>query len=458
MRARIPYLAGLAGQHAGRPPLRPPRRAFANDADVYTPILSPERRASPRRQTGDAAGRRVPRALPGSDVADEPPVSLEVPSSRAQKTSVGGTGWDPAGGAAPAPAIPAAAAPDMPAAPVETVPAPPVLTAGASTVAKDATVVAPAAGGAQQTGGPTAPAEPANVAPRRAPSLSTAPVAPPEAAHVVTPTSAAQVAAQPPVAATPHARPAATAPVADAVQVAPRTPSDQGAARPPPAAQPPGLRAEPDRTDQARVIPQWPMASSAGSPAATDTSRPTLNNPGAQPFSPSLSDRRDAAGDAAQSRPVVPTAGVPQWGMPVELPAAVDPVFGAPARPHADQTAASLPDRLAAVAEPPPHRATRAVRELLPPPAPAARATEQPGLRPGGPPHDKGAAEGARLSIGTIEVTVLPPPQPAPPSSDVPPHVPALPGRSRSGTIFAASPGSDRLRAGLRRWYGTAQG
>lgn len=241
-----------------------------------------------------------------------------------------------------------------------------------------------------------------------------------------------------------------------AAHVAPHTSADQGAAQLPPAASPLAQRANRDRTDVAQVTPQRPTASPAGSPADASIATPT--GPGPQRVMPSLSDRREAVLAAPQTSPAVPTAGIIQWGMPVELPAAVDPVFGAPARPRGDETAVALSDRRAAVADPPPSRASVAVRELLPPPAQPSRAPEQPSLRPGGSSQDTGTAPRARLSIGTIEVTVVPPARPAPPASNVPPPALGALSRSRSGTMLDASPGSDPLRDGWRRWYGTAQG
>jgi hypothetical protein len=63
-----------------------------------------------------------------------------------------------------------------------------------------------------------------------------------------------------------------------------------------------------------------------------------------------------------------------------------------------------------------------------------------------------------RVSIGTIEVTVVPPAPPAPAVPEIRIPVPVTPGRPRPPSPFAAGEGADRLRHGLRRWYGTAQG
>jgi hypothetical protein len=94
-------------------------------------------------------------------------------------------------------------------------------------------------------------------------------------------------------------------------------------------------------------------------------------------------------------------------------------------------------------------------------PAPAAdRLADWLGLRalssdlpPGAESKQRGAS--ARVSIGTIEVTVAPPPAPVPP-------VAAGIGRPAAQPSNRASPGSgrpvaDQLRLGARRWYGMAQ-
>jgi hypothetical protein len=90
-------------------------------------------------------------------------------------------------------------------------------------------------------------------------------------------------------------------------------------------------------------------------------------------------------------------------------------------------------------------------QDLLPPAARAAGPDEQAGT--GGSRREPAG----HLTIGTIEVTVVPParqargagePRPAAPS-------PALAPRPAAGLAEA---GSARLRDGLRRWYGIAQG
>jgi hypothetical protein len=100
-----------------------------------------------------------------------------------------------------------------------------------------------------------------------------------------------------------------------------------------------------------------------------------------------------------------------------------------------------------------------AARDLLPPTgtAEAGRADGPAGLPgpdpAGARPQPRGAAR-APVSIGTIEVTVVPPAQPEATRS----APPTATGRSRPASLLASGSGADRLRDGLRRWHGTAQG
>jgi hypothetical protein len=118
------------------------------------------------------------------------------------------------------------------------------------------------------------------------------------------------------------------------------------------------------------------------------------------------------------------------WGAPVELPAA-----------HHEHGPAVQG----------PAGAGRTVLDLLPPA----------GTEPVGPGRSRREPPG-RVTIGTIEVTVVPPTRPAhgagtPPR--IPPPLPAepLPTGHRAAPRFG-EPGTARLRDGLHRWYGIAQG
>ena len=81
-----------------------------------------------------------------------------------------------------------------------------------------------------------------------------------------------------------------------------------------------------------------------------------------------------------------------------------------------------------------------------------------PGPEPGVPYQKPRAAGPPRVSIGTIDVTVLPPAPPAPPAPGIRPPAQAARGWTRPPSLLAATAGAGRLRDGLRRWYGTAQG
>jgi len=107
----------------------------------------------------------------------------------------------------------------------------------------------------------------------------------------------------------------------------------------------------------------------------------------------------------------------------------------------------------AAISNPDRPREPTAVRDLIPPPAsdppPVAMSRTGPG--------EPRVPRRPRVSIGTIEVTVVPPTPSAPAVPEIRLPAPVTPGWSRPPSPFAASEGADRLRHGLRRWYGTAQ-
>jgi len=97
-----------------------------------------------------------------------------------------------------------------------------------------------------------------------------------------------------------------------------------------------------------------------------------------------------------------------------------------------------------------------AARDLVPAAAvlrPAAAGTE-----PAGRPRDPRPSGQPRVSIGTIEVTVLPVAPPAREAGPKQPPAAAVPGRPRPAAPVAAGMTADRLQQGLRRWHGIAQG
>jgi hypothetical protein len=134
---------------------------------------------------------------------------------------------------------------------------------------------------------------------------------------------------------------------------------------------------------------------------------------------------------------------VPDWlrGTPVTLP----PASAAPAEPGLAPTGAGTP--LAGQDAGGGGRAG-VVPDLAPPSARVARPDEhaQTGESRREPP--------GRVTIGTIEVTVVPPTRPARGGGEPRPTPPAVPPRPASSLTEA---GGARLRGGLRRWYGIAQ-
>jgi len=396
MRTRIPYLAGLARQTAGQLPLRPPHRFFASD--VYAPMRSPDQRAS-RSHTGDAAGGGVPGVVSASRAVDEP--AWRATSSRGADAAPDRAGV-PLPTAAPSP-TPAAVAPDFPATPAA--PDAPAAQVGS---ASSGALGAATAHAEQRVASPEPPAGPdmAESATDLLPRLLAPPtvLAPPHGAKDGTPRTATNL----------------TAP-----KSSPTVPDPPRASPPNPAwiDQPPGAAA--------------PCAAPA---AATP---PTRRDGGA----PSRPDQPDTPADVPHAWP----SEFEFWGMPVELPKPHGSAACVQANPPSDHTARPWIDH--ARDGDAPSRA--AIRELLPVTAPAV---EQPGGRAGGSRQDAGAAPRARVSIGTIEVTVVPPAAPTPAAGTVRTPAQTAPSRSRAGSALALSPGSDRLRDGLRRWYGIAQG
>jgi hypothetical protein len=94
------------------------------------------------------------------------------------------------------------------------------------------------------------------------------------------------------------------------------------------------------------------------------------------------------------------------------------------------------------------------LHDLLPPPTSAARSL---GSDTAGAGRDASSRFRPTVSIGTIEVTVVPPPDAAAPTHD-PRAAQAVRNRSRPAPRPGADPGVDQLRDGRRRWYGIAQG
>lgn len=403
MRARIPYLAGLARQDAGQPPLRPPSRPFASD--VYASSRSPARPASALSDTGDAAVGGIPGAVPRASLAGEPVVSHDstgITPWRSGNVGAGETKQDRFGVAPPAAATPV----------VPSVQAVPVPEAGAST-AVDAAVVGPATDrGEKSVGAPEAPpgrgvAKPATLTPKPRPDPS-----------AVSALSAGEG----------HATAAAPADLAVS-QLLPAAPV-------PPLAS----RAASDLADRVQAAVNPSPVAPPGTPTPADASAQTPPT-GAAEVAP-----------RARPEPTPPT--IIQWGVPVELPQALDPPSDQRAGPVGNAKAFPLTAGSGDSAGGPlPARGSGAIHVLLPP----APAIDRPSSRSGGP-RDAGGSSRARVSIGTIEVTVVPPARPTPPASDIRAFGQPAPTASRARSMLATGPGSNRLRDGLRRWHGTAQG
>ena len=257
-----------------------------------------------------------------------------------------------------------------------------------------------------------------------------------------------------------------------------------------------GPGAPPDSVDMTWPPPVAPPG--AGHPevasvAAASPANPAGTRPGTAPTGPLPSRTPRPAAGSGPARP--PGSWVSALReRPVELPEAIE---HAPAAGQADRRAAPVSRAVPAVpavpAAPPPgpgpiapagsrqdqHTDDAAVarRAALGPEAPGAEGVADldgsseptpvrdlmpkltsdhlPAAIPRTEPGQPLVPRRPRVSIGTIEVTVVPP---APAVREIRPPVPVTRGWSRPPSPFAASAGADRLRNGLRRWYGTAQG
>jgi hypothetical protein len=400
MRAPVPYLARLARQAAGQAALRPPRQLFAGD--ISLPARLPGREG-PRR------GRAVPAAtlgpagfLPPSGADEEGAASEETAASRGRDAGTErrtGPAGGPAASVAPAPVTSLPATPAAPARPE------------------------PTAGLPTAPGGPDAPWPP-RAAPR-----------PPGAAR---PGPPRDVTSGPddPAAARPAPPWAATAdpgdPAGARAAAWPPGPGSQPASRPrladdPTGTGPPGSRAGAPRGRPADL----PGATGPAPPAGeTDAQAGPVARAGTAP-APSGREPADMAGPRPGQR-------TDDAGLPVARGTA-----GGPGAPGAEGSAD--PDR---PAEP------TAVRHLMPPAADLRPAAVS-GSAPGEPYREPRGAGRSQVTIGTIDVTVIPPAAAARPA---PPPAPVPSGWSRPGSLLTASAGADRRRDGLRRWYGTAQG
>ncbi len=166
-----------------------------------------------------------------------------------------------------------------------------------------------------------------------------------------------------------------------------------------------------------------------------------------------------ASGDIAPRprRPEISTPAVPsgppeswtdpRWTLPVELPQTFKQKDsdGAVPRPEPSQSPGQ-----------PTSDRPQPVPSLTPSPPGPEPTLDVPRLsEPGAGRHRPADSRPAQLSIGTIEVTVV---SPAPPATPPQPVRRDRPRPVSPAASPATSPAADRLKDGLRRWHGTAQG
>lgn len=430
MRARVPYLTRLAGQATGQATLLPPRQLFAGD--IYTPVRSPGRDDSLRRPAGDTAAGRFPRLLLSSDAGVEPPAQpgiafprgVDASGDRAPGTPAppripGVSGTSGASGASGASAEPA------PDADVPVLSAPPAARAKVTGI--------PAA-----PGGPDVPGPP-DVASHSSPATRTGSLRAAGTSSVA-PAQAGRTAPQPltPQSLTPQ--PLTPQPVTPQPSSSPRPAGD--AAR----AQPPGSWTSPlwgTPADLPQAIEPSPLT---GEKDRRDPSRPGAAAPPPGPG--------PAATAGPHQDPRGTEAGIPAAVQPGPAPAVTVGTQHGPPRTDAGMPAAPGSRNAGQERSGEP----TAVRDLRPLPGPAARPIAMPGPEPGGQYQRPRVSGPPRVSIGTIDVTVLPPAPPAPPAPGIRPPAQVARGWTRPPSLLAATAGADRRRDGLRRWYGTAQG
>ena len=423
MKAEVPYLARLAQQAAGQAMLRPPRQLFAGGADM--PAHLPDSGGSPRRRAVSAA-TRLPGPLAPAATGEE-----RIAPGAAAAERGADTGEERAAGLEP----------------------------GSATIA--------------------------------------APVLTPDAAAMPVTSTAPGTAAMPVTSTAPDAAAMPVASTAPGTAAMPDTTAEQPPATS--AGQEPaaGIRVSPDGPDRhqpPQVVPRRRSASRPGLPAAGPANSVSAR-PTAPPEGPPVPDTSRPMADAGRARPPGAWAS-PLWGAPVDLPEAAElaPTAGGAARravsvsPAGSATAPSEPGTAAAAGSPQGQRtddtghlvAREAAGHQMPgaeaaagqdrrrEPAPVLDLTptstsrtppaQEFGAERGEPYREPGAPERARVSIGTIEVTVVPPAPPVPAAREAQPPALVTSGWVRPPSLLASSVGRDRLRDGFRRWYGTAQG
>ena len=431
MRARIPYLARLTGHDTAAAALRPPRRSFAGEG--FTPARAPGG-DSGGPTTGKAAARvAAGGSRPPAAVAGEEPTargSTSPPGAGLSRDRAGDDLPDGPGSAAGANLAVGGADHGGSGAGAGDAVAPAVLATPAGSLSP--------AGPAARAGlaAPTGPLiGPAELPPPLVPAVGVPPMA--EVGVV-----AAPAVSDPAAADLRDPSPAAPLPPLGPPERAPRMPAVGGVAVP----------AGPDPADQAVAL-RRPSGSRAGFPtvAGTFAATPTAD-PAARPAGPAGPGTPEGPTDTAVKRPPVFPASTSQWGTPAELPQT-----GLRASPSGNETRIASASRILDAADAPRRPGgTAAVHDLLPSPGIMPGPVELSGLRPGGT-RPAGGIGRPQVSIGTIEVTVVPPTRPES-ATGVQPPAPTARSRFSDGVRLAADAGSDRIQSGLRRWYGTAQG
>jgi hypothetical protein len=394
MKAAVPYLTRLARQAAAQPMLWPPRQLFTGGIDM--PVLPPDRGGSPRRHAVNP-GTSLPGPLAPAAAGSETDAREAIAPE--QGVDIGGermAGPGP-GSSASTTSAPVPGATVMPV----TSTAPGATATPARSARQEPAPAIPVPRGSPEMHGPP---------PRVAPHQRSAPYsAPPAAGPADSAAARSAVLPQEPPSASSRPRP------------------EGGTGR----AQPPGSWSSPLWGAPVNLPEAIELA-----PVAGEAARRAISASPAGPATPPGGHAIPPAGPA--------TAGTHQGQRTGDAGSLVAHRASGHHVPDAEDATALYGPR-----EPAP------VRDLRPPLPSRTRPAAMSGTETGEPHREPRAPGRPQVSIGTIEVTVLPP---APAVHQALPPPPVARGWSRPPSLLASSAGMDRLRDGLRRWYGTAQG
>jgi hypothetical protein len=482
MTATVGYLVRLAQKATGQSTLQPSRRLFASD--LYSPVRPPGPPSPAHRRDVGAPGQFTGSVLasPGIDAAFLETAGQVTPDRMTADPPISGTGRP---GQLVATSLPPDAAP--PSASADVRPAAPI----------------PPAGVASSSPGASRPLEPSLAPPPR----------PPRTPDPLTPhgqdalgrlqeatqgTLRAGVLASPASSGTTStelgARHPATGPELRPTSSGPQSPADQSAGVAPPSStiRPrPEFPATPEASapNQRRTTPGQVSSTSAQAdtrpgqagttpgqagaasghvgttpgqvsptPGQADT-RPGQASPISGQAGPAPGQLRPAPGQA-DATPPRPSAA-PRAGDPLPHPPAAHPIQRQPAAALQAPSAEAGGGPVTAATEGPRHVPKPAMLGDLFPSADRAHyptGNQEPG--PDGPNPRPRTTGQPRVSIGTIDVTVLPAPSTVtPPHPPVPqPSAPPTDQWQRPASTLSTGLDGTELRAGLRRWYGIAQG